>query len=218
MNDVFVNAIVSGSVDERVADLATTIHPEWAGTCDLLGIQYYNRVRVVGTPGVALDFVPCDDGLRDAIGVDPRALGCPIVDARDLTTNGREHYPEGLREVLRAVHQKYPALPLRITENGIPTRSGRRRSESIVRHLAAVHAAIEEGIPVDGYIHWSLLDNFEWGDGYTQRFGLFEVDRATMERIPTEAVGVYAGIAATNTVSGALLDTLGPGHPMSPEE
>ena len=88
-----------------------------------------------------------------------------------------------------------------ITENGAvyPDRAhDERRVEFIRDHLAAVHDAIDEGVPVIGYCHWSLLDNFEWKLGYAQRFGLVYVDYETQERTVKDSGRFYAGIAQRN--------------------
>ncbi|MFX6743174.1 family 1 glycosylhydrolase, partial [Acinetobacter baumannii] len=74
--------------------------------------------------------------------------------------------------------------PIFVTENGIGTDDDTRRIAYIDRALAGVRACIVDGIDVRGYIHWSLIDNFEWVFGYKQRFGLVSVDRTTFKRTP----------------------------------
>jgi beta-glucosidase/6-phospho-beta-glucosidase/beta-galactosidase len=95
---------------------------------------------------------------------------------------GYEHYSPGLGLLAEPMAERYPGVQLRVTEAGIATTTGQRRAESIVRQLVGLHAAIEDGQPVDGYIHWSLTDNFEWAEGFDARFGLYRVDYATLER------------------------------------
>ena len=77
--------------------------------------------------------------------------------------------------------QKY-GKPIMITENGLPDDDDDQRPRFLLTHLAQVWRAIREGVPVRGYYHWSLVDNFEWAQGYAMRFGLIEVDFATQER------------------------------------
>ena len=79
------------------------------------------------------------------------------------------------------VFSKYK-LPVIISENGICTNDDTERSEFIVEHLKAVALAMTEGVPVIGYLYWSLLDNYEWADGFAPRFGLIEVDDTTQSR------------------------------------
>lgn len=89
-------------------------------------------------------------------------------------------YPEGLTHVLKGM--KRYKKPIYITENGIADADDSRRADFIREHIRAVRDAIAQGVDVRGYLHWSLLDNFEWADGFAPRFGLIEVDYSTMER------------------------------------
>ncbi len=100
-------------------------------------------------------------------------------------------YPQGLRAILNRIHQVTGGVPIEITENGAsygdgPDSAGRvrdnRRIEYLRGHLDAVAGAIADGVPVRGYHAWSLLDNFEWAEGYAQRFGLVHVDFANGQR------------------------------------
>jgi beta-glucosidase/6-phospho-beta-glucosidase/beta-galactosidase len=122
-------------------------------------------------------------------------------------------YPPGLLDALRRYHARYPDLPIFIPENGIGTENGMPRPDGwtreadLVQHVAQVQAAIAEGIPVVGYLHWSLTDNYEWGS-YTPRFGLYRVDALTDPRLvrhPTPAVAVYRAIARHRGVTAPLL-------------
>jgi beta-glucosidase len=91
-----------------------------------------------------------------------------------------ELYPESLYHVLMRL--KLYGLPIYITENGVADARDKHREYFLVEHLRSVKRAINEGVPVRGYLHWSLLDNFEWDSGFWPRFGLVEVDYKTMER------------------------------------
>ena len=122
-------------------------------------------------------------------------------------------YPPGLLDALRRYHARYPNLPILIPENGIGTENGMPRADGwtreavLVQHVRQVQAAIAEGIPVVGYLHWSLTDNYEWGS-YTPRFGLYQVDALTDPRLirhPTPAVAVYRHIARHRGVTAELL-------------
>src|SRR5690606_31856352 len=102
--------------------------------------------------------------------------------------------------VLTRLTRDYPPVPLVITENGLaladePGPDGRVRDEVRIAylrdHLAAMHRAMREGARVEGYHAWSLLDNFEWAEGYSQRFGLVYVDYATQKRIPKDSALWY---------------------------
>lgn len=213
------DAVVDGLFDHDLDGVPTEAHPEWAGTIDRLGYQYYFRFAVKAAPGFPpLDALPCDPVLLGALGLTPESVGCPEPDPANLTQMGYEHYPEGLRLLGEALVDRYPGLPLRITENGIATTSGRRRAESIVRHLEAVAPLVDGGAPIDGYIHWSLTDNFEWAEGFEPKFGLYAVDLSTYDRTPTEGATVYAEIASAGGLRRSHLDTYGGDGPLSPEE
>jgi len=109
----------------------------------------------------------------------------------ELTQMSYEFYPEALANVIRAVHKEFKGDIL-VTENGIATSDDSRRVEFIRRALEGVYNCIEEGIPVKGYCHWSLLDNFEWQKGFSMTFGLIAVDRKTQTRYPKESLS-YLG-------------------------
>lgn len=109
---------------------------------------------------------------------------------------GWEIYPEGIYHVLKDL-KKYNK-PVFITENGLADSEDQYRKDFIKNHLRWVHKAIDEGVDVRGYLHWSLMDNFEWADGYDPRFGLVEVDYDTLERSVRDSARYYSQIAKTN--------------------
>lgn len=126
---------------------------------DFLGVQNYTRSRI------------------DASGI------LPTPEGAELTQMDYEFYPEALEHVIRRVAADFPG-DLIVTENGIATGDDSRRVEFIRRALAGVQNCIADGIPVKGYCHWSLMDNFEWQKGYSMTFGLIAVDRTTQTRYP----------------------------------
>lgn len=85
--------------------------------------------------------------------------------------------PAAVAEVARDLHRKYPDMPLFITENGVADAGDKHRKWWIQETLKAVSTAVKDGVPIKGYFHWSLLDNFEWAEGWWPKFGLVEVDR-----------------------------------------
>lgn len=111
-----------------------------------------------------------------------------------------EIYPKGFYKILKRVADRYPRRPILITENGIADRTDRLRVPFMKSHLKALHRAISEGVPVEGYCHWTLIDNFEWREGFSARFGLYETNFATQERIPRESAKLFSQIAETNSV------------------
>ena len=137
------------------------------------------------------DFLGVQNYTRSVIGADGQL---PTPEGAELTQMDYEFYPEALENVIRAVAKDFKG-DLIVTENGIATSDDTRRVEFIRRALAGVQNCIADGIPVKGYCHWSLLDNFEWQKGYSMTFGLIAVDRPTQTRYPKESLtylGSYA--------------------------
>ncbi|MEV5027035.1 glycoside hydrolase family 1 protein [Paenibacillus sp. LPE1-1-1.1] len=123
----------------------------------------------------------------------------PVPADAEKTQMGNEYYPEALGGVVRFV-SKYLKQPIMITENGIGTDNDERRIAFIDQALKGVQACISDGIRVIGYMHWSLLDNFEWQLGYSKTFGLIEVDRSTQERKPKPSAYHLGSIARDNSI------------------
>lgn len=119
------------------------------------------------------DFLGVQNYTRSLIG--PNGLLPVPVDA-ETTLAGYEYYPEGLAHVIRRAAEDFKN-PIYVTENGIATADDNRRRAFIETALEGVQGCIDDGIPVRGYFHWSLLDNFEWQKGYAMTFGLIAVDR-----------------------------------------
>lgn len=105
---------------------------------------------------------------------------------------GWELYPEGLYRVLKGL--KRYGKPVYITEHGLADKDDRHRAWYLQESLRYAHQVLNEGVDLRGYFHWSLLDNFEWADGFFPRFGLFEVDFVTCERKARPSVAVYREI------------------------
>ncbi|MFB5678866.1 glycoside hydrolase family 1 protein [Paenibacillus terreus] len=124
----------------------------------------------------------------------------PIPDDAEKTQMGNEYYPQALEAVIRYVAKQLD-MPVLVTENGVATDQDERRIAFIQRALTGVHACIADGIPVIGYMHWSLLDNFEWQLGFSKTFGLIAVDRTTQQRYPKPSAYYYGKIAATNRLA-----------------
>lgn len=150
---------------------APEVHPgdlqAIATPMDFLGVNYYSR-SVVSAAG------PWD----------------VHTSGREVTEMGWEVYPEGLTELLVRLHNDYKVPPLYVTENGGAFKDnledGRihdtHRTDYIARHIAAMADAMRQGVHMEGYMVWSLMDNFEWASGYEKRFGIVHVDYATQRR------------------------------------
>lgn len=111
----------------------------------------------------------------------------PVPEDTETTQMGYEFYPQALGHVIQAVYKDLK-LPILVTENGIGTADDTRRTAFIEEALKGVASCQEKNIPVIGYLHWSLLDNFEWQKGFSKTFGLIAVDRETQTRYPKESL------------------------------
>jgi beta-glucosidase len=174
-----------------------------AAPIDALGINYYTRHVVTGSPGVR-----GSDGHGGGAGNDASPwVGDPDVgfvgQGLPVTAMGWEIDPAGLTEVLVRLHRDYPTVPLYVTENGAafddrPGPDGSvddpDRVAYLDGHLRACADAIGAGVPLKGYFCWSLFDNFEWSWGYTRRFGLVYVDYPSQTRVPKTSARWYSGL------------------------
>ena len=124
----------------------------------------------------------------------------PTVDLGPKTDFGWEVYPRGLYDLLKRLHVEYNVQDIIITENGCSYSDGpdenktindTKRIEYHKSHVEQIQIAVNDGIPCTGYFAWSFMDNFEWAEGYSQRFGLVWVDFETLERIPKESYYWY---------------------------
>ncbi len=118
---------------------------------------------------------------------------------REKSDIGWEIFPEGIYRVLKDL-VRYEK-PIYITENGLADAKDEKRPKFIIDHLKWIHKAIEEGVDVRGYFHWSLIDNFEWDKGFEPRFGLVEIDyKNNLKRIPRPSSKIYAEICKNNAL------------------
>jgi beta-glucosidase len=211
---LFVDVLREGSFDSDLDGQLDEPHPEWKGTLDWLGVQYYSRIGVTGNPPVfpVLDLAPCIGGFDFGSCIPPLD---PTYWVPAMTY---EHDPAGLGWVLRDYGKRWADLPLTVTESGIATQIGARRAEMIVRALEQIDAARAEGVDVRGYYHWSIYDNFEWALGFVPRFGLYTVDFNTYARTPTEGATVFGEIAGGRKLTAAQRGKYGGSGPMTPEK
>ena len=166
-NWTILNALEVGTVAMKLPGLVSIVEriPEAKNTQDFLGINYYTRDMI--SMGVR------DGKLAPAPSTKP---GRPVNDL------GWEIYPKGFYRSLIEIHKHVPKKPIIITENGIADKTDKYRAEFIESHLQVIKRALEKKIPIEGYYHWSLMDNFEWIEGYEPRFGLYEVDYSNLNR------------------------------------
>ncbi|MGX1474593.1 UNVERIFIED_CONTAM: beta-glucosidase [Streptomyces canus] len=155
---------------------------------DFYGVNYYAPTRVGAPQGEDIEF----GGLRI-----PAELPFSVQEIENVpvTDFGWPVVPEGLTELLTAFHERYGDRlpPVVITENGCSYEGvdDQDRIAYLDGHIRALHRAVEAGVDVRGYFVWSLMDNFEWAEGYARRFGLVHVDFATLARTPKASYAWY---------------------------
>jgi beta-glucosidase len=180
----------------RLLDVA-----HYDGALDFLGINYYTRIFVsrAKVPFIPLGVVPGYAEVEEALGSKLFSwLGGRRGDL-PRTDMGWEIVPESLERVVTRYWNAYK-LPIWITENGLASKTRSGREDYLKSHLAALGRAISSGAEVAAYLHWSLMDNYEWGS-YGPKFGLFSVDRAAGHvRTPASGADYFAKVAGENAV------------------
>jgi beta-glucosidase len=167
--------------------------PELADSQDYVGVNYYSRDMAafdITQPGLLFT----------------RRFAKP---GADFSMEGwGEIYPEGLYRVLKRV-QSY-GKPIYVTEVGIPDNDDSKRPQFLLTHLAAVHRAWSEGVPVKGVYFWSLVDNFEWAEGFSARFGLIHLDLETGQRVMKRSGQLYGEISRAGSITEEMLERHAP--------
>ncbi|HJR81324.1 MAG TPA: family 1 glycosylhydrolase [Anaerolineales bacterium] len=164
--------------------------PEARGTQDFMGLNYYS-----------VDTVRFDiTNYRELFGTRYYPENSDLSDTRFIA-----NIPEGIFDSIKWAVRSYPDLPIIITENGVEDASDRIRPRYLAQHLHQVWRAVNFNWPVKGYFHWSLVDNFEWERGWTQRFGLWALDEKTQKRTKRPSADLYAEICRENGLSSEMV-------------
>jgi beta-glucosidase len=191
LNDAFPRALVDG----RLNFLFKREHiPAATKTQDFFGLNYYTIDRVATAPTRRQDFF---------------ARRFYPKDAEVSETGFMANTPVGFYDAIQWANQA--KMPVIISENGIEDSTDSLRPRYLVEHLHQVWRALNGNWPVKGYFHWSLVDNFEWERGWSQRFGLWGVDPATQARIRRPSVDLYAAICKENALSYEIVEKYAPG-------
>ena len=210
LNQLFLEPLFRGQYPEEIRQIFGPIFPQSepgdletiSAPLDFLGINYYSRAVIRNDP----DF--------------------PFIQGIQVLPNGNEYsqmweiYPPGMYEVLKRVWVDYHPRRIIVTENGVPVPDGvdfdervrdYRRIRYLRDHLEQVHRAITDGVPVEGYFVWSLLDNFEWSFGYRMRFGLVYTDFENLRRTIKESGYWYSQVIRDNGLNPNSSETYFPG-------
>lgn len=165
--------------DSRIEEKRATVYAPFfaeARQDDFLGVQTYSR-SLIGAEGPL-----------------------PVPEGAERTQMGDEFYPQAIGASIRYAHAQ-TGRPILVTENGLATQDDTVRARFIPAATAAVLSARDDGVPVIGYLHWSLLDNFEWFAGYGPKFGLVSVDRTTFKRTVKPSARILSDIARSDLSS-----------------
>lgn len=196
-NTWYIEGITRKTYPEQVlAGLSSHMPDRWQDDMnvigqplDWLGVNYYTRHMVAAVPGA------------------PWPALRPVTGNLPQTQMGWEIYPEGLHDFLTRLSREYVGdLPIYVTENGMANAdlvdggavTDKIREDYLFAHLAATRQAIADGANVKGFFYWSLLDNYEWAEGYEKRFGLVHVDFDTLVRTPKSSYHALARALARN--------------------
>jgi beta-glucosidase len=189
-NNVFPEAMRTGRM--RFLNWRESL-PEVVGTQDFFGLNYYTRETV------HVDLTKPGQILRSG----------EYPEGADVSPNGFiANVPEGFWEALRWAHNY--GLPIYITENGVEDPQDRIRSRFLAGHLRELWRATNFNWQIKGYYHWTLVDNFEWERGWTQRFGLWEMDPKTQERKKRPTAEFYANVCRRNGLSSEAVAQYAP--------
>jgi len=189
-NDLYPKACQDGILclpfsKKKVANLS--------GTQDFLGINYYTQDMIAFQPLAAKELFSKRY----------------FPEGPDISENGFiANFPKGIFKAIEWGRQFN--LPLIITENGVEDSTDELRPRYIIEHIHQVWRAVNFNYPVKGYFHWTLVDNFEWDRGWSQRFGLWELDINTQERIKRQSADLYADICHENGISSEMVARYAP--------
>jgi len=187
LNNGFPSALATGVMRSPLGSIKI---PEAQGTQDYFGFNYYTR-----------DYVTFD--LRK-----PKTMFAHNFFAKDADLSMNKfmaNEPQGMFEGLKWIVRTFPNLPILITENGVEDADDHMRPRYLAQHIHQAWRAVNFNWPVKGYFHWTLVDNFEWDRGWTQRFGLWGLDRETQKRIKRPSVDFYAEICKENGLSSEMV-------------
>jgi beta-glucosidase len=187
VNNSFPSALATGVMKSPLGSVKI---PEARGAQDYFGFNYYTR-----------DYVTFD--LTKPATLFGRNFFHPQADVSENRFIANE--PQGMFEGLKWITRMFPNLPIIVTENGVEDSTDHLRPRFIAGHIHQMWRAVNFNWPVKGYFHWSLVDNFEWERGWTQRFGLWALDVETQKRTKRPSADFYAEICRENGLSSEMV-------------
>jgi beta-glucosidase len=187
LNGIFPMALSRGVIRSL---LGTIQIPEAKGTQDYFGFNYYTRNRVTFD-------------LRK-----PETMFSNGFFAKDSELSDQgflANEPDGMFEGLKWIVRMFPNLPIIVTENGVADAEDRLRPRYLAQHIHQMWRAVNFNWPIKGYFHWTLVDNFEWDQGWDLRFGLWALDEKTQKRTKRPSADLYAEICKENGLSSEMV-------------
>jgi beta-glucosidase len=186
-NQLPLNAVIHGHLDRPIG--LTRRIGNLKNSADFIGLNYYSR-----------DLIQFDRHTPEGV-IFGRNKSNPHAEMSDM--NYGEIYPRGLFRLLKRLGRYNK--PIYITENGLPDLDDDQRPRFLVQTLREVWKAINENVPVMGYYHWTLTDNFEWAEGWNLRFGLVKLNPETQERTLRRSGELYGEMARINAIDDELV-------------
>ncbi|MDN5341144.1 MULTISPECIES: beta-galactosidase BgaS [Oceanotoga] len=191
----FMDMITKGVYKENFED-EKRYRKDLEKRCDFIGINYYSRTM----------FEKTSHDIKSISGYGQSCVGMSkSKDNRPVSDIGWEIYPEGLKELLLALKERYNK-PMIITENGLSDEEDISRKNYLISHLIMMNEAIKEGADVFGYLHWSYSDNYEWAKGLNKRFGIISIDFKTKKRTPRPSYYIFKEIIKNNEIPDDMID------------
>ena len=193
-----INTAIFRSKTSSPLDLIMTRIVNYQYNFSFLDSVFYGKThspvgKITLPGGIKLDFIGLNYYTRFLVG-----FGfTPKISFGDLpkTEMGYEIYPQGIKNIIEIVWKRYK-IPIIITENGVADGEDKIRPEYIMKTLESLSIAVSEGVKLKGYFHWSLMDNFEWLDGFGPRFGLYHTDFRTFKRTLRKSGELYSKICS----------------------
>jgi beta-glucosidase len=192
LNEIFPMVLANGVVRSA---LGTIRIPEAKGLLDYYGFNYYTK-----------NLITFDLRQRDTMFSNYSHPKDAELSDKGFLANE----PEGMFEGLKWIVRTFPNLPILVSENGIPDAEDRIRPRYIAQHIHQMWRAVNFNWPIKGYFHWTLVDNFEWDQGWTLRFGLWALDENTQKRTKRRSAELYAEICKENGLTSEMVQNYCP--------
>jgi beta-glucosidase/6-phospho-beta-glucosidase/beta-galactosidase len=232
LDTTFADPKLPGAAPARVGIAHNVTWSVPARIIDIVGASFFDSIAKYAFPDAvadSLDFLGLNYYGREIV----KGTSVRLSPNKEYSESGRNIYPQALHTLIKQFHDRYnfdsfarsrrPPLPFIITENGIADSTDILRPSYIIEHLLAIAEARKEGVPIQGFVHWTISDNMEWLDGYCPKFGLAEVKRDQgFRRVKRDSFHLFANIAKSGIITqgqrdaawSRVVSNIGTPHPM----